>query len=297
MRSKVVMQAPAKINLYLEVGPRRQDGFHAVRTVLQTVDLCDMVEVEVADGGEGITMAVVGEAPAGEDNLCHRAASAFMEATRQRLGVEIRLTKFIPPAAGLGGGSADAAAVLRALNFFSGEALSRGDLLRTAASLGSDVPFFLVGGTALGEGRGERITPLTQAPPLAVVLANPGMGLSTSEVYARFDSLGEGEPPQQGPAELIEGLARGDAARIAPLLYNALQPAACDMSPQVAALLDEASRAGAAGALVSGSGPTVFLLAADDYEAEGLEKRMREAAPLVWRTNFRSAGVSPPQDA
>jgi 4-diphosphocytidyl-2-C-methyl-D-erythritol kinase len=296
LRSKVVMQAPAKVNLYLEVGPMRHDGFHAVRTVLQTVDLCDLVEVEVADGGEGIAMAVEGEAPPGEDNLCHRAASAFIAATGLRLGIKIKLTKVIPPAAGLGGGSADAAAVLRALNFFTGEALSRGDLLRAAASLGSDVPFFLVGGTALGEGRGERITPLAQAPPLPVVLANPGMELSTAEVYGRFDSLGEGEPPQQGPGGLIDELARGDAGRIASLLYNALQPAACDMLPEVASLLDEASRSGAAGALVSGSGPSVFLLAADDDRAEVLERKMKNVAPLVWRTRFRSAGVSPPQD-
>jgi 4-diphosphocytidyl-2-C-methyl-D-erythritol kinase len=296
LRSKVVMQAPAKINLYLEVGPLRHDGFHVVRTVLQTVDLCDLVEVEVVDGGEGIALAVEGEAPLGEDNLCHRAASAFLAATGLHLGIEMRLTKVIPPAAGLGGGSADAAAVLRALNFFTGEALSRGDLLRTAASLGSDVPFFLVGGTALGEGRGERITPLAQAPPLPAVLANPGMQLSTAEVYSRFDSLEEGEPPQQGPGELIEELARGDVGRVTPLLFNALQPAACDLMPEVASLLDEASRAGAAGALVSGSGPSVFLLAAGDDHAEALEKQMKEAAPLVWRTRFRSAGVSPPQD-
>ena len=290
------MQAPAKVNLYLEVGPLQQDGFHVVRTVLQTVDICDLVEVEVSDGGEGIAMTVEGDAPPGEDNLCHRAAAAFLAATELRLGVGIKLTKAIPPAAGLGGGSADAAAVLRALNFFSGEALSRGDLVRTAASLGSDVPFFLVGGTALGEGRGDRITPLTQAPPLPVVLANPGRELSTAEVYGRFDGMGGGESVPQGPDALVEALTRGDVGEIAALLFNSLQPAACEMMPEVASLLEEGRRAGAVGALVSGSGPTVFLLAADDAAAGDLEERVREAAPMVWRTRFRSAGVSPPRD-
>lgn len=290
------MQAPAKVNLYLEVGLPRPDGFHAVRTVLQTVDFCDLVEVEVTDGGEGLELSVEGEAPPGEDNLCHRAAEAFLGATGLRLGIRIKLTKRIPPAAGLGGGSADAAAVLRVLNFFTGEAMNRSELLRTAASLGSDVPFFLVGGTALGEGRGERITPLAQAPPLPVVLVNPGLGLSTAKVYNRYDALGGDEPPAQGPEALIEALSRGDIGDMAPLLFNSLQPAACEMMPEVGSLLEKGRRAGAVGALVSGSGTTVFVLAEDDAGAEELEKTMKEVAPMVWRTRFRSAGVSPPRD-
>ncbi|MBN2027737.1 MAG: 4-(cytidine 5'-diphospho)-2-C-methyl-D-erythritol kinase [Actinobacteria bacterium] len=292
MRSRAVLEAPAKINLYLEVGPPRPDGYHPVRTVLQAVDICDLLEVEVTEGGEGIRLAVGGDAPAGEDNLCHRAAALFLATTGMRMGINIRLSKRIPQAAGLGGGSADAAAVLRILNFISGEALSREELLRTAASLGMDVPFFLVGGTAMGEGRGERITPLTQAPPLPVLLVNPGETLSTAEVYRRFDLSGGDDPRTQGPDPLVAALPTGDVDIIATLLHNSLQRAACELMPEVGALLEKAAEAGAAGAMVSGSGPTVFVLAASDAESALLEEEMRRHAPVVFRTSFRMAGVS-----
>jgi 4-diphosphocytidyl-2-C-methyl-D-erythritol kinase len=291
VRSRVVLEAPAKINLYLEVGPARPDGYHPVRTVLQAVDLCDRLTVEVTDGGSGLHLEVEGDAPPGEDNLCHRAATTFLAATGLRMGISIALTKAIPQAAGLGGGSSDAAAVLRVLNFIAGEALSREELLQAASTLGMDVPFFLVGGTALGEGRGERVTALPQAPPLPVVLVNPGVGLSTTEVYRRFDILGGGDPPVPGPAGLIAALPHGDSGAIASLLHNSLQPAACDLMPEVASLLEEAGRAGASGALVSGSGPTVFALASGEDQAADLEAEMKRHAPMVIRTRFRTSGV------
>jgi 4-diphosphocytidyl-2-C-methyl-D-erythritol kinase len=292
MRSRMTIEAPAKINLYLEAGPPSRDGYHPVRTVLQTVDLCDLVEVEVTDGGEGILLEVKGDAPPGEGNLCHRAADFFTSATGLRMGIKMTLTKRIPQAAGLGGGSSDAAAVLRVLNFIAGEAMGGEELLRNAATMGTDVPFFLVGGTALGEGRGERITALVQAPPLPVLLVNPGGGLSTADVYRRFDLCGEGDPPAQGPHQITRALPRGDAGEIAPLLHNSLQRAACELMPETAALLEKAARAGAYGALVSGSGPTIFVLAGSDGEAASLEGEMKKHAPLVFRTRFRSAGVS-----
>lgn len=293
MRSRITMEAPAKINLYLEVGPARPDGYHPVRTILQTVALCDLVEVEVTDGGEGLRLEVEGDAPPGEDNLCLRAAAAFLAATGMRMGVSVRLLKRIPQAAGLGGGSSDAAAVLRVLNFIAGEAMSKEELLSAASTLGMDVPFFLVGGTVLGEGRGERVTPLTQAPPLPVLLVNPGAGLATGEVYRRFDLCSGGGPPAQGSGDLVDALSRGDVGAIAPLLHNSLQRAACELMPEIAALLEKAAGAGAAATLVSGSGPTVFLLAADDEQAAYLEAEMKKHAPLVIRTSFRGAGVSP----
>jgi len=292
MRSRAVLEAPAKINLYLEVGPPRPDGYHPVRTVLQAVEICDLLEIEVTEGGEGIQLAVEGDAPAGDDNLCHRAAAVFLAATGMRMGVKMKLSKRIPQAAGLGGGSSDAAAVLRILNFIAGEALNREELLRTAASLGMDVPFFLVGGTALGQGKGERITPLPQAPPLPVLLVNPGAALSTAEVYRRFDLSGGDDPAAQGPGSLIAALPAGDARTVATLLHNSLQRAACELMPEVGNLLEEAAGIGATGALVSGSGPTVFVLAASDEEAAFLEEEMRRHAPVVYRTRFRMAGVS-----
>jgi len=292
MRSRAVLEAPAKINLYLEVGPPRSDGYHPVRTVLQAVDICDLLEVEVTEGGEGIELAVEGDAPAGDDNLCYRAAAVFLAATGMRMGIKIRLSKRIPQAAGLGGGSSDAAAVLRIMNFITGEALNREELLRTAASLGMDVPFFLIGGTALGEGRGERMTPLPQAPPLPVLLVNPGAALSTAEVYRHFDLSGGDDPPAQGPGPLVAALPAGDVVTIATLLHNSLQRAACELMPEVGALLEKAAEAGAAGTLVSGSGPTVFILATSDEESALLEEEMRRHAPVVFRTRFRMAGVS-----
>jgi 4-diphosphocytidyl-2-C-methyl-D-erythritol kinase len=290
MRSRAVLEAPAKINLYLEVGPPRPDGYHPVRTVLQTVEMCDLLEVEVTEGGEGLQLVVDGDAPAGDDNLCHRAAAVFLAATGMRMGINIKLSKRIPRAAGLGGGSSDAAAVLRILNFITGEAMNREELMRTAASLGMDVPFFLVGGTALGEGRGERITPLPQAPPLPVLLINPGAALATGEVYRRFDISGGDDPPAQGPGSLIAALPAGDAGVISPLLHNSLQRAACELMPEVSTLLERAAEA--TGALVSGSGPTIFVLAGSDKEAGFLEEEMRRHAPIVVRTGFRMAGVS-----
>ncbi|MBC7228910.1 MAG: 4-(cytidine 5'-diphospho)-2-C-methyl-D-erythritol kinase [Actinobacteria bacterium] len=292
MRDMVTLEAPAKINLYLEVGARREDGYHGVRTVMQAVDLCDRVEVEVVGGRGTVALEVKGEAPAGEDNLCHRAARAFLEAAGVRWDVRMRLEKRIPLAAGLGGGSSDAAAVLRGLNFLAGEALAGEELLRLAASLGTDVPFFLVGGTALGEGRGERVTPLVQAPPLPLVLANPGVPLPTPEVYRRFDEVGGGEPPRGGVEAMGEALRGGEVRRVASLLFNSLQPAACALMPQVGALLEHALWAGAEGALVSGSGPTVFALAGDEGRAAEMEAELRRHAPVVVRTRFRAAGIS-----
>jgi 4-diphosphocytidyl-2-C-methyl-D-erythritol kinase len=293
-RNKITFEAPAKINLYLEVGALRPDGFHAVRTVMQAVDLCDLVEVELTAGGSGLKLEVEGEAPAGEENLCILAAETFNSVLREPVSARIRLVKRIPQAAGLGGGSSDAAAVLRALDLLLGGVLRREELLRMAASLGSDVPFFLLGGTVLAGGRGEKVSPLQQAPPLPVVLANPGLELPTAEVYRRFDREGGGEPPPQGLEALTEALPGGDVGEIAPHLFNSLQPAACSMMPEVEKLLAGAEKAGAGGRLVSGSGPTVFLLSGDEKEGAALEKAMTDIAPQVIRTRFRGAGVSPP---
>ena len=291
MINRVVMEAPAKINLYLEVGGRRPDGYHFVRTLMQAVELLDRVEVELSPSHGGVELEVEGDAPQGEGNLCHLAAGAFMEAVGRDMGVGISLVKRIPAAAGLGGGSADAAAVLRALNYLMEEALDVKEMFRLAASLGSDVPFFLLGGTVRGEGRGERVTPLAQAPPLPVILANTGDRLSTSEVYGRFDLSGGGEPPPGALEALVDALPVGDIGRISRLLFNSLQRPACEMMPRVGELLEKAEEAAGRGFLLSGSGPTVYILASGETEAESLEKKMRRVAPVVIRTRFRSSGV------
>ncbi len=291
MLRRALLKAPAKINLYLEVGPRGPDGFHRVRTVMQAVEWFDLVELEVDPGGRGIRLEVRGEAPSGEDNLCHRAAGLFLRETGLSAGVSIRLTKEIPAAAGLGGGSSDAAAVLRGLEYLTGTGLSAGELFRLASQLGSDVPFFLLGGTVLGEGRGEEVTPVAQAPPFPVVLVNPGKGLSTAEVYRRFDLLHPGEPSAGGPHPMLDALGAGDLEGVVAHLRNDLQEAACALLPELPVILDAARRAGARGVLVTGSGPTVFLLAASVQEAETLAARMRGVAPVVRVARFCAHGV------
>lgn len=287
------LEAPAKINLYLEVGRLGPDGYHPVRTVMQAVELHDTVEVELSEGSTGFELEVEGEAPAGVENLCLKAAAAFASATGMQVAGRIRLEKRIPLSAGLGGGSSDAAAVLRALVQLTGVDMGKEKMFGLAASIGTDVPFFLLGGTALGEGRGERVTPLVQAPPLPLLLLNPGVGLSTREVYARFDALGGDVPPGEGAEDLAAALARGDVEGIASRMHNSLQRAAREMAPEIDVLIELALQAGAPGALVSGSGPTVFALAADDASAIEMEGRLAGEVPLVLRTRFRGSGVRP----
>lgn len=292
MPAKLVLEAPAKINLYLEVGPLRADGYHSVRTVMQAIELCDMVEIALGPGGGRIELQVEGDAPAGDENLCVQAAESFSAWLKKPMAARIKLRKRIPKGAGLGGGSSDAAAVLRGLLLLSEADMSRDELFRLAASLGSDVPFFLIGGTALGMGRGEEIFPLVQAPPLLVVLANPGNELSTRLVYERFDLVGGGEPHDDGPGPLIESLAAGAANRIPALLFNSLQQASTEIVPDTLELMERAREAGAEGCLVSGSGPTIFALANNEEQAVMLENEMKQVAPWVLRTSFRSCGVS-----
>lgn len=290
MSSALVLEAPAKINLYLEVGQRRPDGFHDVRSVMQTVELCDSVEIELS-GGSGVRMEVEGEAPSGGDNLCVRAVEAFFSRRGRRSGLDIRLTKRIPAAAGLGGGSSDAAAVLRGLSLLFEKAMDRGELLALAASIGSDVPFFLIGGTVLAGGRGDLVFPLVQAPPLPIELANPGIGISTALVYERFDAIGGGEAPERGIEALIDCLGSQRIDCVPELLHNGLQRASLDLVPDSAELIRVAEQAGAARAIVSGSGPSIFAIPAEG-KAESLHDLMRQAAPWAVSTSFRSSGVT-----
>ncbi len=290
MDARIVLEAPAKINLYLEVGPRRPDGFHPVNTVMQAVELCDRVEIEMENEGNGIRLEVAGDAPAGDENLCVRAAKAFFTWIKKPAGARIRLEKKIPAAAGLGGGSSDAAAVLRGLQLLAAEDMEREDLFELAASLGSDVPFFLVGGTALGTGRGERVFPLVQAPPLPVLLVNPGIELASGRVYERFDEIGGDEPPGKGAAGLIGCLALQQADEIGAHLFNSLQRAAMDLVPAIRKLMEAAERVGADRFLLSGSGPTIFFM--NDEKIDPLWKQMKQDAPWTMKTCFRSKGIA-----
>jgi 4-diphosphocytidyl-2-C-methyl-D-erythritol kinase len=278
----VTVRVPAKVNLQLSVGPLRDDGYHDLVTVFHAVSLFDEVTVQPADRTSvRVTGRDAASVPAGRANLAARAAGALAASLHRRgkSAVQIEIRKRIPMAAGLAGGSADAAATLVACNDLWRAGLSPAELRDVAAGLGSDVPFALVGGTAVGQGRGERLTAALAAGTYHWVLAFAAAGLSTPEVYATCDRLRAARGPGQdaadgaGPAlstELMAALRSGDPAAVGPLLSNDLQPAAVSLRPDLRLALAAGREFGALGAMVSGSGPTCAFLAASAGHAREL---------------------------
>jgi len=277
----VTVRVPAKVNLQLSVGPLRDDGYHDLVTVFHAVSLYDEVTVRPADRTSvQVTGRDAVSVPAGRANLAARAARALAASLRRRgrSAVQIEIRKRIPMAAGLAGGSADAAATLVACNDLWGAGLTPAELRDVAAGVGSDVPFALLGGTAVGQGRGERLTAALAAGTYHWVLAFAAAGLSTPEVYATCDRLraAHGAAPDAdgaGPAlstELMVALRSGDPAAVGPLLSNDLQPAAVSLRPDLRRALAAGREFGALGAIVSGSGPTCAFLAASAGHARDL---------------------------
>jgi 4-diphosphocytidyl-2-C-methyl-D-erythritol kinase len=293
---------PAKVNLQLAVGPVRADGYHSLVTVFHAVSLFDEVTVVAADK---TTIAVTGEdaeaVPTDRSNLAWQAASALAKATSQRgAAVRIEIRKRIPVAAGLAGGSADAAATLVACNELWQTGLSSRDLAGIAARLGSDVPFALVGGTAVGRGRGEHLTPALAAGTYHWALAFGHEGLSTAQVYATCDRLraaraAAGGRPEPGEPELsnplMTALRSGDPEQVGPLLTNDLQPAALSLQPALRRALAAGREYGALGAIVSGSGPTCAFLARDAARARELAVALTGSG--VCRAVARASGPAP----
>jgi 4-diphosphocytidyl-2-C-methyl-D-erythritol kinase len=275
---RLTLTAAAKVNLALEVLGKRADGYHEVTTVMQTVDLTDRLTLEDADD---LTLTTTSpEIPVDASNLALRAAAALREAagTIDR-GVNVRLDKRIPVAAGLGGGSSNAAAVLLGLNRLWGLRWPVARLAEVAETLGSDVPFFLKGGVALGTGRGEQITPLTGVP-MALVLVNPGTPLSTAAVYGRVTPAmyTDGERTRR----VIEALRARKPFRVAASLYNGLEAAAQEVGGELVRLRAALMAAGARGALMSGSGPTVFAVARSFEQARQIRARVARGAWRGW---------------
>ena len=273
------LQAPAKINLYLEVLGRRPDGYHGIRTVMQAVSLFDELSFASRDDGR-IVLACTGEGlPPPEENLVVRAARLLRERCRRGLGADIVLKKAIPIGGGLGGGSSDCAATLQALNELWGLGLSFAALQELAAELGSDVAFFLHGGAALCEGRGEQVTPLPTAGSFHYVLVMPPVPVSTAQVYAALaDSLTK--IPRGCSMDLVRSaLAAGNARLLGGALYNALQTSAFQLSADLYRIWLETnpvcSRLGCLGLGLSGSGSTMFGL------FEGPEQARRAAMELA----------------
>lgn len=287
----VTARAAAKINVLLAVGPLRPDGFHELRTVYLAVSLFDTV---TAGPGDGLALTVAGEGAAGEvptdrGNLVWRAAELLARHAGVPADATLHIDKSIPAAAGLAGGSADAAAALVALDALWGTGAGREDLDRIAAELGSDVPFSLHGGVALGSGRGEQLSPVLARRPWHWVLGIAGQGLSTPSVYAELDRLratGHGPEVEAEPDAVLAALRSGTVAELAAAARNDLQPAALSLRPDLRRALRAAEEAGAAVALVSGSGPTVAALAADEPAA------VRTAAALAGAGVFRTVRVA-----
>ncbi len=270
--------ARAKINLTLDVLYKRQDGYHEIETVMQSIGLHDRLEFRPAGGG--ISLVVEGKGvPRGADNLVFRAAELVRSRTGTKKGVAIHLTKAIPVAAGLGGGSADAAVTLSVLNKMWEAGFSPAELLKLGEQLGADVPFFLQGGTALARGKGERLERLPPCPALGLVLVKPPFGVQTAAVY-RVCSPGQALV-KPGTRAMLEAIREGNAAGIAKRLANALEPVVFGMYPQIAQIKERLMKAGAIGALMSGSGPTVFGLTADLESARALAGRYSEPGMQV----------------
>jgi 4-diphosphocytidyl-2-C-methyl-D-erythritol kinase len=286
----VRVRVPAKVNLHLAVGPLHADGYHELVTVFHAVDLCDDV---VAAPAEGIELAITGEGaadvPLDEHNLAWRAAALLAARTGVPPNVRLEIAKAIPVAGGMAGGSADAAAALVACDRLWQTGLPRTALAELAAELGSDVPFALLGGTAVGTGRGERLTQVSTNTTLHWVFALAEQGISTADAYRELDRLGGGSSTP--PDAMLDALQRGDPKLIAARLYNDLQPAAFSLAPELQRTLDAGRELGALGGIVSGSGPTCAFVAASPEDAARLAAAL--AAEGVCRVARVAAGPAP----
>ncbi|MFI0433719.1 MAG: 4-(cytidine 5'-diphospho)-2-C-methyl-D-erythritol kinase [Candidatus Nanopelagicales bacterium] len=269
----VTAVVPAKINLALSVGGLRRDRFHELATVYQAVSLFDDVEVTRRSAGSGIRLTVAGGGvegvPTDSGNLAWRAAELVATEADVEPDVDISITKRIPVAGGMAGGSADAAGALLACDVLWRANLHRDRMLELAAELGSDVAFSLLGGTAIGTGRGERVTSAMARGEYHWVFALSDKGLSTPSVYAECDRLRSGADVAvpRVPDALMEALLAGDAVRLGAALTNDLQPAAISLRPQLDMLIEIGRDAGALGSIVSGSGPTCAFLVGDEEAA------------------------------
>jgi 4-diphosphocytidyl-2-C-methyl-D-erythritol kinase len=274
----VTVRAPAKINLELRVGPVRDDGYHELATVFHAVALFDDLTARATAPGSGVSITVDGlqadQVPTDGSNLAVKAAHLLAEHIGlESADVAFELRKGIPVAGGMAGGSADAAAALLACDALWHAGLDREQLSHLAARLGSDVPFSLLGGTAIGGGRGELLTPVLARGEYTWVIALAEGGLSTPGVYGRIDEMRQaGRAPQPTPVPeiddaLMAALRAGDAQALGAHLENELQPAALELAPHLERALEIGRKVGALGGIVSGSGPTTVFLARDSSQA------------------------------
>lgn len=284
------LKALAKINLGLDVLGKRENGYHDVRMVMQSIYLYDEVRIEAVPA-PGISLRTnLTFLPTDKGNIAYKAAAMLQEEFGLREGVHITLDKHIPVAAGMAGGSSNAAAVLFGMNRLFELGLTQEELMERGTRLGADVPYCIMRGTVLAEGIGEKLTPLPAMPKCTVLIAKPSVSVSTRVVYEALDAGNiKNHPDIDG---LIEGLGQKDLKKIASCMGNVLEDVTIPMHPVIEQIRQEMLEAGALGAMMSGSGPTVFGLYDDKFKAIQAQEKIRKKALArqVYITNVHSAG-------
>ena len=286
---KMELKALGKINLGLDVLGKRPDGYHDVRMVMQTIYLYDQITItKRKEPGIGLSTNLF-YLPVNENNLAYRAAKLLMDEFEIRSGVDIFLEKHIPVAAGMAGGSSNAAAVLYGINRMFDLGLSMEELMKRGVSLGADVPYCIMRGTVLAEGIGEILTPLPPMPRCQIVVAKPPVSVSTKMVYEKIDSRRIVEHPDIDG--IIEGLKEGDLTKIASRMGNVLEQVTVEEYPVIDKIKKLMNEGGAKGAMMSGSGPTVFGIFTEKSLAKKAALKIREAglATQVYVTNVHNA--------
>ncbi len=269
---RLLEKAPAKINLSLDVLYKRPDGYHEVEMIMTTIDLADRLEFTLLESDEVHIVSHNRFVPDDQRNLAYQAAVLLKRRYSVKKGVSIKIAKMIPVAAGLAGGSSDAAATLRGLNKLWNLRLSMDELAQLGAEIGSDVSFCVYGGTALARGRGERIQHLPVPPTCWVVLAKPYIGVSTADVYRRLDVSNILHPRTE---LMIHALEKADFKGVCENLGNVLEDVTLRVHPEVASIKEQMKRFGADAVLMSGSGPTVFGLVQHDSRMQRVYNGLR----------------------
>ncbi len=275
--NSISLQANAKINLSLDVTGLREDGYHLVRMIMQAIDLHDDISMEKTGSGKISLTIENSDLPSDESNLAYRAAALLKDAFSIKEGVSIKLTKHIPVAAGLAGGSTDCAAVLKGMNALFELGLSTEELCEYGVKLGADVPFCILGGTALSEGIGEILTSLSPMPDCSIILVKPTAGVSTAKVYHDLDQIKDPQHPNIDGQ--LAALKEGSLSSVCEHMENILEYVTIPMLPVIREIKQDMLSTGAIQSLMSGSGPTVFGIYTDKEEAQEALTKLQDKYP------------------
>jgi len=286
---KIIEKAPAKINLALDVLHKRSDGYHEVRMIMSTVDCADRIELEHVPGDRIVLRSTSSYIPEDQRNFAYQAAAIMKKQFGIDSGVRIKIIKKIPVAAGLAGGSSDAAATIRGLNRLWGLRLSVKELMAIGEKIGSDVPFCIQGGTVLATGRGEKIEMLPAPPPCWVLLAKPNISISTAEIYRELQLDDLSHPDIEG---MIRAITMQNFDSICDHLGNVLESVTVKKRQDVAQIKSLMIRMGADGVLMSGSGPTVFGLIRHESKLNGIYNSLKGFCPYVFGVRLLGSPIN-----